>query len=419
MMILKKSSPIKHGKLIAMVVTLMTAMTFALIYQDTQSPPHEDDYVVGVFSDNSQKHSEIESRYELLRNSILDTSDEESVRNSIDWFFQNSHQEIAVLLSSEVLRYKGHGQQDADGARTIQTLAQWLLDHKDDDNDGIYGWGLIRSTRTFGREATNPAFHEYAIEIVQVLEALMNAADTNALSQKTKDEIRELAVELAVQWSTQYWSQNPDGGGFYWYSTAETDAIECVNISSIMAGIFSRVLSECGSSFSESEYVTVLDRINRTMYAVIAGAHQKDDVIFWGYSTQSKQINDVVHVGFIIEGMENYRRYINQVSIPWNSEELLSLLTRCYDRNAGVLLDYPPQLNLEYQVEARLFSCGEILLLLEDTNDSLSQGVISFIDKKYQCWDKQIGGYVDPTIYGYSTSELAFVLRGLASYLFA
>ena len=120
-MILKKSSPIKHGKLIAMVVTLMTAMTFALIYQDTQSPPHEDDYVVGVFSDNSQNHSEIESRYELLRNSILDTSDEESVRNSIDWFFQNSHQEIAVLLSSEVLRYKGHGQQDADGARTIQT----------------------------------------------------------------------------------------------------------------------------------------------------------------------------------------------------------------------------------------------------------------------------------------------------------
>ena len=106
------------------------------------------------------------------------------------------------VYKRQVLRYKGHGQQDADGARTIQTLAQWLLDHKDDDNDGIYGWGLIRSTRTFGREATNPAFHEYAIEIVQVLEALMNAADTNALSQKTKDEIRELAVELAVQWST-------------------------------------------------------------------------------------------------------------------------------------------------------------------------------------------------------------------------
>lgn len=121
-MILKKSSPIKHGKLIAMVVTLMTAMTFALIYQDTQSPPHEDDYVVGVFSDNSQNHSEIESRYELLRNSILDTSDEESVRNSIDWFFQNSHQEIAVLLSSEVLRYKGHANKTRMGQGQFKPL---------------------------------------------------------------------------------------------------------------------------------------------------------------------------------------------------------------------------------------------------------------------------------------------------------
>ncbi len=54
---------------------------------------------------NEKPNSQNEKSYEYIFSYMVDTSTEENIYNSLNKLFVESHQEIAVLLSSEVLRY--------------------------------------------------------------------------------------------------------------------------------------------------------------------------------------------------------------------------------------------------------------------------------------------------------------------------
>lgn len=414
---MKTTHRIKHGRSILVLVLSFACLSFFAIAFD-DPPPSADFRLRQTDPITTEELFDIETKYESLRQTMLDMTNEETIRSSLDELFQQSHQEIAILLDSEVLRYEGLDQGDAESAFAIRSIVQWLLDHEDDDQDGMIGWGLKEPRSTFDKSIENPTFHEYAIESAQVLDALMNAAQTNALDQETREEIRDLAIELTMLWNHEYWSPNSDGSGYYWYSVTRTDAVECVNVSSMMAGVFARVLSEYGSAFSMNEYVFVLNRINATVGGVIAQARHTGDFLSWKYSSRASWLNDVVHVGFIVEGLESYRRYVNLIPVPWSAETLMTMLTDCYDPDTGTLYDYLPQLNLDYQREARLYSCGELLHLLGDSDASLSRDIVAFIDAKYRCWDDASVDSASLAQHGYSTTELAFTLRGIASFLY-
>lgn len=154
----------------------------------------------------------IEDKYNSVLCSLVEVGSEETLLASLNRLSEESHQSVAMLLDSEVMRYVSGKREDESAGVIVRFASCWLLEHADDDGDGVLGWGLKKAWGPFGAELENPANHEYAIETAQVLNALMNASETDALSSGVQERIREIAVETVVQWSRSFWSSDTNGG---------------------------------------------------------------------------------------------------------------------------------------------------------------------------------------------------------------
>ena len=81
----------------------------------------------------------------------------------------------AMVLAAELNRLRAGALPEGDRA-LIRTAGQWLLDHCDEDGDGIVGWGLPFAWDAYGDGTTNPADTEYTITTGIVVNALLDWA---------------------------------------------------------------------------------------------------------------------------------------------------------------------------------------------------------------------------------------------------
>ncbi|MBK7551996.1 MAG: hypothetical protein IPI61_10175 [Syntrophaceae bacterium] len=84
----------------------------------------------------------------------------------------------AMVLAAELNRLRAGALPEGDRA-LIRTAGQWLLDHCDEDGDGIVGWGLPFAWDAYGDGTTNPADTEYTITTGIVVNALLDWADSD------------------------------------------------------------------------------------------------------------------------------------------------------------------------------------------------------------------------------------------------
>lgn len=251
------------------------------------------------------------------------------------------HQYIAYLLKSEVKMYD---KENNNNAQLINSLAEYLIVHSDDDGDEEVGWGLPWEWDAFGDGSMNPKDSVYAIEVANVIDALLDAFDSGVLNPSLHKKALQIMHDLAILWNTKYWTeQNETGRNFYWYSISKNDEIECTNISSKMAGTFSRLL-RVPDLFSDEEQTIISDRIDQTISRVYELAYKdENNVLVWDYipSSEVSGRNDLIHHAFVIEGIFDYNKYRATVDSKFSYEELTEYIYKCINYEEMLLYSYP------------------------------------------------------------------------------
>lgn len=159
-----------------------------------------------------------------------------------------------------------------------------------EESAGPQGWGHPVARDSFADGSENPAGTPYAPANAVILQALLDAG------QEPRD--------IAEAWNACCFSD-----GMWWYSTRPNDAIYTPNASALMAGVMQRL-----------GYTAQADAAIRRL---IESAH---DGPSWDYSEKRQEPNDLLHHGFIVWSLEQYRRHGGTVEIPWTTAELAATL---------------------------------------------------------------------------------------------
>lgn len=250
------------------------------------------------------------------------------------------NQGIAYILKSEVKMYD---KETNDNSDLIQVIVNHIITYSDENNDGEIGWGLSYEWDAFGDGSVNPSNHVYAIEVVNIMDALMDSLDAGVLDVETENKTKRILHDVAVIWNTKYWTEeNEDGKYFYWYSISENDEIECTNISAKMAGSLSRLM-EFPDVFDENEKRFISERVEKTMSRVLELAYYNDDgILVWDYMPcRTSSENDLIHHAFILEGIFDYYRYHKVAENSYDNTELLEYIYECIDYEHKLLFSYP------------------------------------------------------------------------------
>lgn len=336
--------------------------------------------------------------YGVIMNSFLDRM-EPGVDSEMD------SQSIAKLLSSEVIMYQLDAAYDTG---RIEKMVQWIIQNQDNNGDGEIGWGLNFAWDAFSDGSENPKDHVYAIETVDVLNAIMDYLELEIADEKTKAECLRLLHESVVLWNRKYWSEKTDKGEyFYWYSIAESDVIECSNISSEMGGCSARAIGLFPDIFSEAESRIIRENVEATMLHLYQSAIRSDST-YWSYSYLNPRMNDVIHHAFAVEGINHYINASKNEKLikAYQEVDLQSYILSCIQE--GELYSYPDA------SLSRMYDAGATVYIQDNR---LCGSILRNMIHKYHI-DEGIPASEDgKASYQYSERQLTFLAHALADYL--
>ena len=259
----------------------------------------------------------------------------------------SDHQHIAYLLLAES-RIKSNPD-------VIEQLAQYLVDHSDDNEDGEIGWGLGFEWDEFADGSVNPKWHVYTIETANVLQAYVEALLSGCLSDKLSNTLKQQIKDVILVWNSKYWTDSTDSGEqfFYWYSISENDAKPIANIDAKMIGVQAQVMHYYKDLFSKSEQTLIYNHIDCCYAKLIQCSYFEDNSLIWNYFEYSDVAqNDAIHHGFILEGLDSYLRYRYGKGIPADGQLYTGFIYKCLNDNT--IYRYP-----DYKT-CRCFETGAI-----------------------------------------------------------
>ncbi|MCU6710432.1 hypothetical protein M6D81_17200 [Paenibacillus sp. J5C_2022] len=255
-------------------------------------------------------------------------------------FAGGSHQPMTygLILSSEAVYYSGQGDSAAPsaGLQSARQCADWLIRHADLDGDGLAGWGLPHPFDAFADGSVNPANHPYTITTAIVLEGFLDALSwPGLLTAEQASAAQLLLVDACCRWCRDVWTDRADGG-YYWYSPFPGDAVFTPNVSSMMLGIVSRLLSMEQAWLKPDQRTLLVQRADSAAQALVAHMKRVDGHISWPYAIQrqhpsANKPNDLIHHVYTLWGLETYRANRAAVAIPWTTGEAVRSLDNYID----------------------------------------------------------------------------------------
>ena len=265
----------------------------------------------------------LEKQCDKLEEYLIPKTEQEKVDfNSMEI---NDHQYLAYCLKAEVRR---------GNTEIAQQLTQYLVDHADENKDGEIGWGLGFAWDAFGDGTVNPEWHVYAIETINVMDAFTDALESGFLDGVTSNIVKEQLHDIVMIWNQKYWTENkePDGKYFYWYSISEEDEIGCINIDAKMIGVQAKVLYHYGEMFAPDERDFVCKHLDQCYAKIMQESFFNDGVLVWNYLERpDSQQNDIIHHGFILEGINDYIKYRIGGEIPENDIVYGEFIMQCLE----------------------------------------------------------------------------------------
>lgn len=181
---------------------------------------------------------------------------------------------------------------------------RWLLDHADENGDGVIGWGVPVAWDAYGDGSINPANTEYTISTAIVVDALLtwSERDANAPAREIMDIIdRSLQPYLDKAMRTP--------SGLVPYSLRVSDRpYDTFNPAAYLAGQLQRFSRKTQDPVRQMQLRTVADDTMRSLLEYRQNSPLKGRW-YWNYSVQEDVANDLPHAGYIIDGIRTYIAY--------------------------------------------------------------------------------------------------------------
>lgn len=208
----------------------------------------------------------------------------------------------AMVLLAELQRKRHRG--TADFANLEAMAGQWLLDHADENSDGVIGWGVPVAWDAYGDNSVNPVHTEYSISTAIALDALMSWREVVAGPKAA--EILALAVKAAAPYLDP---RMLSPAGMLPYSLRESDRhYDTFNSAMYLAGQLQRLSRLTADQVLARKMAEVADK---TVAAHLRYKQKSPETgaWFWFYSVQEAVPNDLPHASYIAAGMADYVRH--------------------------------------------------------------------------------------------------------------
>lgn len=265
------------------------------------------------------------------------------------------------------------------------TAGMWLLDHRDENRDGVVGWGVPIAWDAYGDGSVNPAHTEYTISTAIVVHALLDWMEFAA--DAPRQQILA-AVTDALRPYIETEMQSPSGMAPYSLTTQDR-RYDTFNPAAYLAGQmqrFSQVTTDAAvaSALRQAADTTVAVLIAQKRIRPDSGAW------YWGYSVQEATPNDLPHASYIIDGIATYLRHGGRLAPAIDIKKVVAHLEDFLDRDDHRPLAWP-FFRTDVRLPARLYDVGIALRIscgdpaLAAFSDALLRSVASYrgADERY------------------------------------
>lgn len=219
---------------------------------------------------------------------------------------------LAYVLKAEALMGRS-------SIRSRQCIER-LLALRDQDGDGVAGWGIDQAWDAFGDGSVNPRHQVYLVSNAIVLDGLLMALQANIVEDDQLAAVRD-AVSQSLVASMTWFTEHPQGG-YFWYSTAIEDALFVPNVSAYLAGVAQKAIQRHPTWFSAEQRSLIQDRIDRAVRLLLNQARLAPDGLpYWAYFDQNiASPNDLVHHGYTVLGLWTYHLHGGAVVLPYDAD---------------------------------------------------------------------------------------------------
>lgn len=232
----------------------------------------------------------------------------------------------AMVLLAEIDKAR------SSGAATVSEIGinagQWLLQHGDENQNGIIGWGVPVAWDAYGDGSINPKDTEYTISTAIAVDALLSWLDFSDADLRAKIlDVIERSLEPYLNSSMR------TPAGLLPYSLMVSDRrYDTFNPAAYLAGQmqrFSHLAStpekSVGMRAAADQTIQVL--LQNKMVNIATGSW------YWNYSIQENVPNDLPHAGYIIEGILVYMDHGGRLADDLNRSAVMAHLSDFLEKN--------------------------------------------------------------------------------------
>jgi hypothetical protein len=171
--------------------------------------------------------------------------------------------------------------------------ADWLV--KNNASRNKTGWGLPFEWDAFADGSTNPIDTVYGITSALAIRALLD------IYESTGTEAYLTTAISALEYYSHFFTPT-EKGGYFWYSDQTQDNHAVINVTAMLMGQYARA----GRIGNHKSFILISDK---SFKFLLENAINKENEIYWNYSTNSSRLNDSVHAAYTVIGIVDYLRY--------------------------------------------------------------------------------------------------------------
>jgi len=233
----------------------------------------------------------------------------------------------------------------------------FLLDHADENYDGVIGWGLPVAWDAYGDGSINPANSEYTITTAIVADSLLTWMEQDP--DAPGDRILET---LEKAFSPYLLPDMKSPSGLLPYSLSVGDrAYDTFNPAAYLAGEMQRF-----SGYAKTEEIrTGLRRAaDRTMQVLLDNQKTSplNGSLYWNYSITEEVPNDLGHAVYIVQGIAAYVRAGGALGDSFDLDRAFAHLED-FDDDRNRRISQWPVWREDVQISARTYDLGSALAL--------------------------------------------------------
>ncbi len=291
------------------------------------------------------------------------------------------------------------------------TAGMWILDHRDENHDGVIGWGVPIAWDAYGDGSVNPANTEYTISTAIVVHALLDWMEFAADAPR-----QQILATVTDALKPYLQTEMRAPSGMAPYSLAKEDRrYDTFNPAAYLAGQMQRFSLITTDAAMASNLQLAADT---TISVLIANKQSSAEsgAWYWNYSIQEATPNDLPHASYIIDGIATYIKYGGRLASAVDRTKIFAHLHDFLARNDRRPLAWP-FFRTDVSLPARLYDIGIALRIScgDPTLTSFSDALLSSVSS-YRGADGRY--YRQPIVYAEKSNLVNRLVAEYEAYLY-